>query len=224
MDAENTQEEVISKEEQPSTEASTPSTGDRQTFTKEEVDKLIASRHSALDKKIAELTKRVSATQAEVAAANKRADEATAALTRKEKEEWDAKLAAAQGDPDLMAKLNLERSLKDREAAIKAKEADIDARIAEFESDFEALNEAGRIEYAAELADELGISKEVILAAGDTEPGKMKETAERLAKALKPVSKPSMKADSGVGLGVGVNLEGMSPKEKIAYAIAHPRK
>ena len=155
MDAENTQKEVASQE-QPSSEASKPSTGDQQTFTKEEVDKLIASRHSTLDKKIAELTKGVSAAQAGVAAANKRADEATAALAQREKEEWDAKLAAAQGDPDLMAKLKIERSLKDREAAVKAKEADIDARIAEFENDFNALNEAGRVEYAAELAAELG--------------------------------------------------------------------
>jgi len=203
---------------QPSAEKPSPSEKqEQQTFTAEEV----AKRHSALDKQIAKLTKEAGDYKAELEAFKTSHQQLLDAQAQKEKEEFEALMEEAEGDPKLQALLKREQAIKVRELAQRQKDAELTSREAEHRELFEAANAVKRQEIANKLATKYGISVDVLLEFEDKTPEAMEATAKRLAKLAKPEAeaKPPMRPYTGAGQGAGIDLSKMSPRDIIKLGL-----
>jgi chromosome segregation ATPase len=181
-----------------------PSGEEEKRFTQQEVDALVASRHSTLDKEIDKLTKQLGKTT--VATTELQALRTTIKKLQEEKDELE--LSTANDNPDLQAIIKKRRELNEREQTLSDRETDIDARIAEFEADIEHANEIGKKEVASELAVEFKVDAETILQFPSDTPEQMRDIAKKLANIAKGTGTPALvgtgvKPESGLGGGAG---------------------
>jgi hypothetical protein len=206
-------------------------------YTRDEVEALIAKRHSKLDSRINALDKQLKQT-GNTAAENAELRKQIADLAKRHE---DAELDRFKDDPEMYDLKKKELDISRREQSLSAKQAEVDAWMEENKTILDRLHQFDMLVTASELAKEYEIDPTDLLELGASTPEQMKKHAEYLAKKLKgtlsagekpagkavekSTEKPKgMKPDSAVGVGAGADLSHLSPVEKIKMGLSQQTK
>jgi len=165
---------------EPSKPASEPS-AEPETFTREQMNQYLQASQGKKDKEIAALTKQVGQLQT----VEERLQTATTALEKIDEERAAQELAAAEGDPDLLAQVKKRQALTAQIRADEARKAELDAQVKDNESLLATVNEAKKREHAEQYAKEFELPVETVLSFGAETPEEMRKYAENFSKALK---------------------------------------
>jgi len=152
-----------------------------ETFTREDVDKLLRASQGTKDKEIAALTKQVGT----IAGLEEGLKTANAALGAIQQERDAQELAAAESDPDLLAQVKKRQALTAQIREDAARKAVQDAEIRDNDALLVAVNEAKHLEHAKALAKEFGLPEETILGFGAETPEELRKMTESVSKVLK---------------------------------------
>lgn len=213
-------EETLPPEvEQPSGEKPKEPSTPPETYTEEQVEKLVGQRHSKLDKRIAELEKLTAKSSKAVELAEKRASDSETALIKFQKEKDDAELQTLRDNPDALTQYQIKLRHRERDAELTKRERELAQREAEHEEAIKEVQELKQTKLATEIASEYeGIEPATLLELTDGTPEKMKLLAKKIgtlkAKSEGEGSKiPGFKPDSGLTSG-GVGKPTLEQMEK----------
>lgn len=216
MDAEQEPKDAGS-EGQPSSESSgTPSTPP-ETYTREQVDQEIATKHSKLDKRLGELEKAGTRSTAALEAANRRTAVAEEALATVQVEKDRAELETAKGSPDALSLYTAKIAAREIKVGLDQREAALEASKTEHEAEITEARANTKVNLANTIARETGADASQLLNLTDGSEEKMRELAKVLPKGNAPASpvNPNI-PDSGTGKGGGRKLSDMSDAELAA--------
>jgi len=189
-----------------------PSSGDQSPSAslevlKEQVEKLADAKHSKLDQQINKLTKAEEA-------ARKRAEDAEARLVQVQKEKDEAELEAAQGDPERLGVIQMQRKLREEKAEVERKTRELAEQEAKIKPLIDGATEFERKQTAQEIANQYGVDASVLIEHTDGSREKMESLAKVIAKSLpSPKVREDLKPDSAISSG-GVAMP-ESAKDKI---------
>ena len=183
----------------------TPSTPP-ETYTKEQVEKLVSERHSKLDKRIAELEKVTAKSTKAVELAEKRAADAEAAFVKAQKEKDDADLEAIRDNPDALTQYQIKVRHRERDAELTRRERELIQREAEDEEAKQELLEFKQTKLASEIASKFeGVDPATLTELTDGSAEKMELLAKKLGtlkvKKEEVPGSPEFKPDSGLTSG-----------------------
>ena len=219
MDTESTgtQKEPLPEEGAPSTEGK-ESSGDKTVdiFTKGDVEKIRGDLLSVHGKEKKALERKASSFESELASTR---EELTSIREDADRRAYEA----VKDDPTGFEAYKRDKGLKDREGVLKQDRAKLDQDKAEHADLFQASEKAALLLAVSDIATEIGVNKDSILRFKPQSP----EDAREIAQAVKDLggTPGGVKTpDSGIGSGAGPNWDKMSAEEKIAYAVAHPKK
>ena len=168
-------------------------------FTKDDVERLVADRHSTLDKEIASNRKEINALKREA----ERAENAEAQLESYRRKEEDEEYQRVKSNPSELKVFQKRQELRGREDALKEKEKQVEQLKAEHQELIDAGYRVKTVEAAEGIAKEYGVSATDLLDLAPQTPEQMKAFAKKL-KAIEAKGTPALKLDSGVGVGAGV--------------------
>ncbi len=202
------EEETVPPEgERPSGEKPEMPSTPPETFTKEQVEKLVSERHSTLDKRIYELEKVAAKDTKARELAEQRAADAESALARAQKEKDDAEFEAIKDNPEGLTDYQRRLRHRERDAELTKRERELSRREAEQEEAVKELQVFKRTKLATEIASKYeGVDPAVLLELTDGSAEKMALLAKRLGTTpSQPVGEtpkpPGFKPDSGLTSG-----------------------
>jgi len=165
----------------PSSSESKPSNTKKKTYSEEEVQALLSTRHSALDKQIYDLTKENRRLKPFEAAIKTAEDESESLADQLAK----VKAEFAKKDPDFSSIYQTEEANIAEAARLKKERRQLDAKRAEVEDEIEEANLSRHEKAVKAAAKDAGVSEELLLtiAPKATEGLDLKAIAERLPKA-----------------------------------------
>ncbi|MFA5432655.1 MAG: hypothetical protein WC319_07275 [Candidatus Paceibacterota bacterium] len=184
-----------------------------ETFTKEQLDKQVSDALAAAGRTATALQEK------EASLAQKEAE-----LADKERQAALAEEEAVKNDPSKLNVLRERRALKEQQAALAKQKAEIERERKRLEADQGEVAKIKLERKAAELAEQYGVSKEVLMLMPTAEA--MDAVAPKLPKATPDGSNQnqSFKPFSGKTQGQGNDLSKLSPEQKIMYGLEHPAK
>ncbi len=215
---EQMQDTSVAKQDS-SVEATGTQTAETPTFTKAMLDKAVSdalSKAGRSAKSLGEMEQKLNSGMAELVAQR--------ATWQKEREE--AEEAAIADDMPALTALRERRRKKAEEETKTAELTDREAKLAQREAELAEIVERDRIltrtQLAAEVAVEKGVSIDAILKLAKEDTREAYEVvAEVLPKTKEP---PVLVSDSGRNNRGGIDLDNMSPKEKIEMGLEKLRK
>lgn len=206
MDAQETKQDALPGEGQPSVEESKEPSAPK-TYTEEEVTKLVNARHSKLDKTIDEQKKLIdslSSQRDELTIAHKAlAGELEAVKAQIE----DAELSKVKGDPGLLKLYQNQKEIEKRTKALAQREKDLAQREATLTAQTQEIAKVSIGAKIAETAVKHGVSvadlEQELEDLGITDPGRFDKVAEKLAARKGGKAGEGLVTDSGLSVGGG---------------------
>ena len=211
MDAEQEPKEVVPKG-QPSEESPGKPSTPPETYTREQVDQEIATKHSKLDKRLGELEKAGTRSTAALEAANRRTAVAEESLAVAQVEKDRAELEAAKGSPDALSLYQAKIAARERKATLDQRESDLTQKESDHADEIAEARSGKKAILATTIARETGADANQLLTLTDGSEEKMRSLAEVLPKLNAPVVSANI-PDSGTGKGGGRKLFDMSDAE-----------
>ena len=201
---------------EPSKPGTEPSAEPKESYTREEVDKLLRASQGEKDRKIADLSGQVGRLQA-VETDHKAL---SARMQQIEDERRKAELDAAQGDADAIDRVKRLHALEDDARKLEQRKQEVEGWLVEHEAELERANELGKRETAEGLAKEFSLTAEAILSFEAETPEGMRKVAEKLAKVGPATPGHPMPDNPAHGTPPSRDLSGKSPMEltRMAYS------
>ena len=214
-----------SPQTEPTSEGSegTTSGGVPETYTKEQVQKLISDERAQAGRKVAEATKAADKAAKVLEGVEQRAKDAEEALARIREEKDEAELQVARDNPDALNTFQVKKTLRTKETELKRKEQELSKRELEAREALEVVNEFRKEQKATEIGVQYGVDASILLAITDGSPEKMEAAAKALSQGKTKKETPAMKPDSGLTSGGAgrptvEQLEAMSPEQYAEWA------
>lgn len=188
--------------------------GEPKTYTEEEVAKIQNDGKATLGRVQKAL---------EVAEARATSVEGTLAQLQKEKDE--AELEVARGDSESLSIYQAKQSLRRREAELLKRDQDLAKQQVEFEDAITEVKAFKATKKASEIATKYGVESSTLIELTDGTPERMEALAKVLPKKGTSEKKPksAIKPDPGVTVGSGVDIDSMTPRQKIQYALENEK-
>jgi chromosome segregation ATPase len=194
-------------------------------YTEDEVEKKFSSQRSALDKKIAELTKATTSATSLIKEAEARASAAEQALEKAERAKDEAEYERVRGNPDALTDFQAKKAIKEAQEQLRKERADIARSKAEHADELKEIASWKTERAAREIADKhKGVDYKDLIELTDGSPEKMEKMAAKLAtikvaETPKEVKEPEEEnePDSGDGKGnSGESFKDDEPMEQYA--------
>lgn len=211
-DAPRKPEDALPAGGQPSTDKPPEPSALPETLTRKEAEKLADEKHAKLDKTISTLEKAASRSTAALEAAEKRATAAEEAQTEADKAKDAAALKAAGDSPDALSIYQAKIAVRDAQADLKTREAKLEADKLEHAGIIEDAQNYRKAQLANEIALEMGVDANQLIALTDGTEEKMRKAAEILPKTGQHQPAPTI-PDSGGGAGGVKKLSEMTDEE-----------
>ncbi len=179
-------------------------------YTQGEVEKLVAGVQSGLDKKVDALTKTIESNKTSNETLKTQLKDASTKIALAEKAREEAEFNSVdRTNPDALAKWSSEQALKQRARDLDSREADINTKSAQFETDMVDVKEFKSLQAASEIAsrDEFkGVKATDLTSLTDGSPDKMEALAKILVIAnttptQTPTQDPEIPPDPGQNVG-----------------------
>jgi len=171
----------------PSSEEGQKASEPPKTFTADQVEQAARERHSTLDKQISKLTKSVEIAQ-------KRADDAEAALTQFKADRDTAEMESVREDPDKLSVLQLRQQVRKEEAALKVAQKALEKEKLEHTAEIEAAAETQKEIAVWQMAVKHGVDPVLLKSLDIDSPEKLDIVAKALA-----ANKPKTPSEPGTG-------------------------
>jgi len=208
--------EAVKAAETPGPSEQTPGpSAEPETFNQEQVDKLIRASQGTKDKEIAKLTKQVE----KLSGLETQLQTAQAALQQVDEARAAQELAAAEGDPDLLAVVKQKHELKRTIDALRKEKADTQAEVDDNKAMLAKIEGADMKELAGELAKEFELDLETIIGFGAETPEDMRKLAGQFSKVVKGRGENLPRPENPTG-GPPVGWRGLSADDKILKGVS----
>lgn len=201
----------------------TTSGGVPETYTKEQVQKLISDERAQAGRKLAEATKAADRAVKVLEGVEQRAKDAEEVLARLQNEKDEAELQVARDNPDALNTFQARQTLRTKETELKRKEQELTRRELEAKEALEAVNKFRKEQKAAEIGAQYGVDALILLTITDGSPEKMEVAAKALSQGKTKKETPTIKPDSGLTSGgagrpTAEQLEAMTPDQYAEWA------
>ena len=203
----------------------TTSGGTPETFTKEQVQKLISDERAQAGRKAAEGKKAAEKAALEIVEQRRLTKIAEETLAQLQREKDEAELEAARENPDALNVFQAKQTLRARDLELKRKEQELSKRELEAKEALDVVNKFRMEQKAAEISAQYSVDASTLLAITDGSPEKMEAAAKALSQGKTPkgTETPAIKPDSGMTSGgagrpTAEQLEAMSPEQYAEWA------